>query len=334
MPFFAVERLIGSAALLALIAGCSPLSASGDPAPRYVATASGRLDARAEARNLAAERDGRIAAVLVHAGDQVEKGQPLFLINCADIAAQARAGAARAAADTAEARLVAAGPRAEAIAEAAARAAQVGARRADAADLLGRAESLHSSGFVSERRLAQLRADMTEAQAQAAAADAALLAMRHGARPDERTAADAKAAGATADAAALSAALDKCTLRAPAGGQVLKILRREGEFSGASTGVPLVVVGDLSAMIVRTEIIDRDAAAVRIGQRAEIWIDGAPRRWPGRIIEASSLMGRRTTRSLDPSDRFDRDVREILVAFDGPAPAPIVGLRVNVGLLR
>jgi multidrug resistance efflux pump len=158
--------------------------------------------------------------------------------------------------------------------------------------------------------------------------------MHHGARRDERVAADAKAQGAAADAAALVAALDKCTLRAPAAGQVLKILRREGEYSGAAAGVPLVVVGDLSEMIVRTEVIDRDAAAVRIGQRAEIWIDGTPRRWPGRIIEASSLMGRRTARSLDPSDRFDRDVREILVAFDGPAPTPIVGLRVNVGLLR
>jgi hypothetical protein len=96
----------------------------------------------------------------------------------------------------------------------------------------------------------------------------------------------------------------------------------------------LVIVGDTSAMIVRTEIVDRDAASVTVGQRAEIWLDNSDRRWAGRVVEASNLMGRRTARSLDPSERFDRDVREVLVAFDGAAPPPLVGLRVNVGLLR
>ena len=115
---------------------------------------------------------------------------------------------------------------------------------------------------------------------------------------------------------------------------MLKVLRREGEFSGASTGTPLVVVGDLSTMIVRTELIDRDAARVAVGQKAEVWLDGDPKRWHGHVIEAASLMGRRTSRSLDPTDRFDRDVREVLVAFDGPAPPALVGLRVNVGFLK
>jgi multidrug resistance efflux pump len=87
-------------------------------------------------------------------------------------------------------------------------------------------------------------------------------------------------------------------------------------------------------MIVRTELIDRDAARVSVGQKAEVWLDGDPKRWNGHVIEAASLMGRRTSRSLDPTDRFDRDVREVLVAFDGPAPPALVGLRVNVGFLK
>lgn len=333
MRYFAASAL-SAIAVSTLLAGCSPLSASADLAPRYVTTASGRLDARSEARQLAAERDGLIAAVLVHAGDKVVTGQPLLRLNCDETAAQFRAGTARAAADAANARLVADGPRPEAIAEAQARAAQAASQRTNAADLLARAEALRASGFVSPRRLAQLQAEMAQAEAETAATEAALMAMRQGARPDERAAASARAQGTAGDAAALAAALEKCTLRAPVAGQVLKLLRREGEFSGASSGTPLVVVGDLSAMLVRAEIIDRDAAAVRVGQRAEIWIDGGTRRWPGHVIEASGLMGRRTARSLDPSDRFDRDIREVLVAFDGAAPAPIVGLRVNVGLLR
>jgi hypothetical protein len=45
-------------------------------------------------------------------------------------------------------------------------------------------------------------------------------------------------------------------------------------------------------------------------------------------------MGRRSARSLDPTDRFDRDVREVFVDFDaGQSNLPtLVGLRVMVGV--
>ncbi|MGL4543115.1 MAG: HlyD family efflux transporter periplasmic adaptor subunit, partial [Polymorphobacter sp.] len=195
-------------------------------------------------------------------------------------------------------------------------------------------EALRISGFVSARRLAELRAAHDEATARAAATDAALSALENGARPDERRAAAAQSAAAAASTQALAAQLDKCTLRAPIAGTVLKLLRREGEFSGASAGTPIVVIGDLSSMIVRAELLDRDAAAVAVGQRADVWLDGSKQQWRGHVIEAASLMGRRTARSLDPSDRFDRDVREVLIAFDGASPQPLVGLRVNVGLVR
>ena len=323
-----------SAAMVALLAlaGCSR-----DPVgdrPDYVATASGRLDARVEARFLAAERDGRIEALLVRPGAKVAAGQPLLTISCGDVAAQADAARAQARASDADARLSDEGPRREAVEAGAARAAEAATRRADAADELRRAEGMQASGYVSARRLTQLRASLAEATAKASAADAEYAALKAGSRVDERAAARARAEAATASANALDATFKKCSLRSPIDGSVLKVLRREGEFSGASTGTPLVVVGDLSTMIVRTELIDRDAARVAVGQKAEVWLDGDPKRWHGHVIEAASLMGRRTSRSLDPTDRFDRDVREVLVAFDGPAPPALVGLRVNVGFLK
>lgn len=145
-------------------------------------------------------------------------------------------------------------------------------------------------------------------------------------------AAAAAAAAANADMAA--ARLAKCTLRSPVVGQVFKVLRRAGEASGSSAGTVLVVVGDMLALIVRAEVADRDSAGVRLGAPAEVWFDGAAHRWPGRVIEASALMGRKTARSLDPSDRFDRDVREVLVALDRVPPGMGVGQRATVGMLR
>ena len=156
--------------------------------------------------------------------------------------------------------------------------------------------------------------------------------MQRATAPGTMNGAAAAAAAANADMAA--ARLAKCTLRSPVVGQVLKVLRRVGEASGSSAGTVLVVVGDMLALIVRAEVADRDSAGVRLGAPAEVWFDGAAHRWPGRVIEASALMGRKTARSLDPSDRFDRDVREVLVALERVPPGMGVGQRATVGMLR
>ncbi|HPU15055.1 MAG TPA: biotin/lipoyl-binding protein, partial [Polymorphobacter sp.] len=88
-----------------MLAGCSPDPAAANAPPRYAATATGRLDARVEARFLAAERDGRIAALLVRPGAKVAAGDALLQIACADLAAQQSAASARADAAAAQARL-------------------------------------------------------------------------------------------------------------------------------------------------------------------------------------------------------------------------------------
>jgi HlyD family secretion protein len=91
-------------------------------------------------------------------------------------------------------------------------------------------------------------------------------------------------------------------------------------------------VADLGRLLVRAEIGERDAALVHVGQRADIWIEGTSKRWTGRVSSLARVMGRRSARSLDPTDRFDRDVREAFVALEGPMPPALVGLRVMVGV--
>ena len=127
---------------------------------------------------------------------------------------------------------------------------------------------------------------------------------------------------------------DQCILRSPVSGTVLQIMRREGEFSGASQGTPLIIVGDVSRLIVRAEINERDAANVRMGQKVTVWVDGKPAKWKGRVTQMASVMGRRSARSLDPTDRFDRDVREVFIAFDATPPPALIGLRVTVGFAK
>lgn len=299
----------------------------------YVVTAQGRLDSALEARALVADRDGSIEQVLVRPGQQVLAGQPLVRIRCDDLEEEHLVAEAQSRAAAAQARLVRQGPREEQIKAAEAAETAASARAKDAKDAYDRVKGLEASGAVSARTVASYRnaLDTTLAEQVAAAQNAA--ALQHGARPDEVASAIAGAEGAAARARSLAASVAKCVVRAPIDGQVLRLLRREGEFSGASQGATILTIGDTRRMIVRMEIDQRDAAKVAVGASAHVWIDGAPRRFSGRVAELSLQMGRKTARSLDPSDRFDRDIREAILVVDDPGLPRLVGLRVNVGVM-
>ena len=318
------------------VAGCGvsqgqPVKPPGSP---FRATATGRIDSLDEARQLVAAADGVIARVLVRRGEQVRAGQVLLIVACGPRGGQAQAALAGAQQGLAEAALVAAGPRREAISAARAGLAEASARQLNAQQSLDRAAALQTRGFVSQRDLEARTAERDAARAAHDQAEAALAALANGSRPLERVAAAAGARAQHGAAQAALAALGECQLRSPIGGEVLQVLRREGEFSGASQGTPLLVVGDMASRIVRAEVGERDLPGLKLGAPVQVWFDGAPRHWRGHVSELAAVMGRRSARSLDPTDRFDRDVREAIITLDEPGLPALAGLRVTVGFLQ
>lgn len=334
------RRLFVLPAVLMLLSGCDAASADAqqDPMPikaqrpAYLATSVGRVDSATEARQLVAAADGVIRHIHVARGARVRAGDVLLSVDCTPRDAAASAQVAQADRLQAVAETVLAGPRAEQIEAARQAVAAAEAGYADAADRLAQARSLATRGFVSRRELTARENALRTSEAGARAEQSRLELLEAGARPSERREATAAARAAHNEARSASALADQCALRSPIAGQVLQILRREGEFSGASQGAPLIVVGDLSRLIVRAEISERDAAVVRTGQAVDIWIEGSAGRWRGRIASLAQVMGRRSARSLDPTDRFDRDVREAFVEIEGRLPPALVGLRVMVGI--
>lgn len=330
-----MKALFALTAMLALGACTASHSepAAQQPAP-YLATAVGRIDSASEARQLVAAADGVIERVLVRRGDIVKQGQVLLEVGCAPRAGLANAAAASAGQSRAEAALVRAGPRREAVTAGSAGLAKAEADLRGAEQSLERATALATRGFVSRRELDARSAERDAARAARDGAAAELAGLSNGSRPQERASAEAAASAAQGQSDAARAALAQCQIRSPIDGQVLQVMRREGEFSGASQGTPLIVVGNLKQRIVRAEVGERDVPMLRIGAPAEVWIDGSPRRYRGRVVEMASVMGRRSARSLDPTDRFDRDVREAIVVIDDPDLPSVVGLRVTVGFSK
>lgn len=303
-------------------------------AQAYLATAIGRLDSAQEARHLVAAADGVIVQLLVKRGDQIEDGQALLRVDCAQRQASADAGHASADAMRAAAQTVAVGARPEEIAVAEAELKQAEAQARNQQQRLSQAERLIDDGFVSRREMDARTHERDSAVAAVSAAQARLTQLHNGARRSELAERDASARAAASEARAATALAAQCILKSPIKGEVLQILRREGEFSGASQGQPLIVVGDMRNLAVRAEVNERDAELIRIGQPVDIWIEGRSRKWRGRVSNMASIMGRRSARSLDPTDRFDRDIREVLIDFTDKAPPPLVGLRLMVGMRR
>ncbi len=322
-----------SALLIALL-GLAACNASAEPpAPaRYASTAVGRVDSASEARRLVAQVDGVIDSVHVARGQTVSQGQILLTIACGPRASDVAIARAEAREAIARARTVRAGARAEEIEAARNQVRAIEAELRDRRQQNEQGRVLLERGFLA-RREADARANqLAGAEARLAEAYARVRLLENGSRGTDIAAAQAAHQGAIGQLRRAEALLDQCSLRSPVAGRVLAILKREGEATGAGAGETLVIVGASDALIVRTEVDERDAAAVRQGQRVEIWLTGGER-WHGRVTELAGVMGRRTARSLDPSDRFDRDVREVLVAIDGPLPPSLVGLRVTVGFL-
>lgn len=328
-------RYIATLLTLLTLTGCGFAQSS---APKsnspYVATAVGRIDSEGESRQLVAAADGVIAGLFAERGQNVVAGQKLLAIDCGPRLAEITARAALGQKATAAAITVRSGPRMQELQAADAEIAAAQAALREQQQRLSMAEALVDDGFISKRDLAARTNGRDSARAQLDALSQRRSLLAEGARGSEIAEANAAARAAAADTTVANALAEQCTLKSPISGQVLQILRREGEFSGASQGTPLIIVGDTSRLMVRAELSERDASNVRVGQTATVWVDGKPEKWKGRVTQMANVMGRRSARSLDPTDRFDRDVREVFIAFENTPPPALIGLRVTVGFSK
>ena len=306
-------------------------SGASKPDSPYSATAVGRIDSEGESRQLVAAADGVIDRLFVERGQNVAAGEKLLGIDCSPRMAEINARTALSHKASAAAITIRSGPRIQELRAADAEIDAAESALREQQQRLSMAQALVDDGFISKRDLAARTNGRDSARAQLYALHQRRSLLAEGARGSEIAGVNAAARAAVADTSVASALAAQCTLKSPISGQVLQILRREGEFSGASQGTPLIIVGDVSRLIVRAELSERDAANVRTGQRVTVWVDGKSEKWKGRVTQMASVMGRRSARSLDPTDRFDRDVREVFIAFDGTPPPALIGLRVTVG---
>ena len=268
----------------------------------------------------------RIVRIDVREGQQVAAGAPLLHLEA--IRSQAQL-------DTAQAQLqqrrdvlaeLQAGPRVEDIAQARANLSAAQAQAANASAYYRRLQPLGQRKLVAAAEVDRARAALGLAQGQVHAAQAALDELRHGTRPEQVAQGQAATDAAQAQATLQAANLGKLTVVAPRAGRVDSLPYRLGDQ--ATVGAPLVIllVGD--APYARVYVPERMRAGIKPGQSATVYVDGRPSGFPAhvRMIRSEPVFTPYYALSGDEVERLSY-LAEIV--FDRPADLP-AGVPVHV----
>jgi HlyD family secretion protein len=195
------------------------------------------------------------------------------------------------------------------------------------------AATARRTGSGNEEALASARKELSEAQEAVRQRQAELIKYdaENSITPNEI---DGQLTLARLELRAAEAALENLVIRSPIDGTVLQVNVRAGEIASPSGALPLVVMGNISALRVRAEIDERDFGEIRVGH-AVIVRSGAfrGRDMAGKVsliapIIEPGRIGARGQRGVT-----DVNVAEVLIDLLQPGPLA-VGMKVDVYFSR
>ncbi|MGE3959633.1 MAG: HlyD family secretion protein [Vicinamibacterales bacterium] len=339
----AAGLIVAVAALMAVLRafGAAPSNdrtSGADGADRVTRIAApGRVEGRSETVEVGSGIDGLLVDLLVHEGDRLESGQPVARIECADLEREIESRRAGLEVLRQQRRQLLRGGREDEQREARARVAAAEAAVTQAQADLRRAGDLWAERVISRAEYDRFVTAEATARADLGAAEARRSVAARVPADDERRAADARIHEAAAAVEALVRRLERCLVRAPASGEVLRVHTWPGEPVSQLRGTPIVSIADTSRLRVRAEVDETDIGLVRTGARVTVTAPAlGDAVLTGLVVERARQMGRKQVRSGDPADKRDRDVLDVIVELDEEASAHglVVGQRVSVILER
>jgi multidrug resistance efflux pump len=321
-------------AVLVYRSGLCPAEASSSPEPATAAWAQGlgHVEPESEVRRLSFKNNGVITRCAVRPGKVYRRGEVLAVLrNDEERAAVrvaekdlalARAGQARVLAGLNRFQVEAARHRVDELRERLERAR----READ------RSRRLRPSRSISDEEHTRIRAQLRQTQASLREAEALLDQARNHVTAEDRAVAEGKVDLAAARQELTRRQYEETLLRAPCDGQVLEVLKREGDAVRLVDVEPVLLFADLSRLWVRAEIEDRFVSRLRQGQQAVLSGRGLGGEVRGRVVRIKRLMGPKKVFSGAATERRDLDVIGVFIEPEGPFAVP-VGLRVDVKVM-
>lgn len=296
-----------------------------------VLACSGRVEGLTEVIEVGAGIEGVLAEVRAREGQPVIAGDILALIGCDDLKAELQSARRLAEAARQSRRRLLRGSREE---ERRMAAAEVQAAQAvfNQAQLQRRRiTGLFERGDVSKEAMEKSRRDMEVAEASLRAKTEFQELISAPPLPEELAKADAEVQAEDERIRVASAKLEKCVIRAPINGTVLRRHLNVGESVSALIPRPIVSLADIARLRVRAEVDERDLGRIFTGQTVIVLADAFPnKKLRGRVSWIGPMMGRKKAQTGDPAEKSDRDVLEVLADLEENDDRVVVGLRTTV----
>ncbi len=317
------------------LAGTDETSSTGDTSkepsyPTWAASATGRVEPESGEAQINSEVPGRIEDIAVKLNDNVKAGD--LLIRLDDNVALTKVAAAAAEANMRErqrndenVRGLAQERRNAEDAVATAERTLFGARQAfdDALQEKRAANGTDEAVTTARTNLEDAKKKLSDERANLASVNAK-------AGMPLPTALESALAVARAHLSAAELGVEKTRIRAPFDGSILNVTAKDGEVVVPTPENTLLIFGDLSALKVRAEVEERDAAKIRVGQRVVVRADAFPNQdFEGRVTSIAQSLSAPRIATRGPRRPNDVEVLEAVIDLDGRPPL-LTGMRVDV----
>lgn len=234
--------------------------------------ASGTIEATEV--TVSAKVGGEIISILVDEGASVERGDTLAMIDRLDLEIQLEQARANTVAVEAQYKLTVLGAREEDI-------AQAEATLKNAEDDLNRTEDLFKEGSISQKQLDDIRTRHILAKQ-------TFDKLKSGSRPEEIEAARGRRDIALAQQKYVRKKIDDSYITAPTDGVVTLKAVEKGEVVLPNASVFRIT--HLEMVYLMIYISEVELAKIKLGQKADVFIDGVPdQAFPGNVVYTSSV---------------------------------------------
>ncbi|MDG3008215.1 HlyD family secretion protein [Paludisphaera mucosa] len=302
------------------------------PVKERMLAGSGLVEARKENIPIGASIPGVVVEVFVKKGDRVKRGDPLFLVDDREIRGQMGVKEAQLESARAQLHKLEAAPRPEDLPPLEAAVEEARARLDDAEIALGRTQKLSNRNAVTPSDLDKDRFAYQAAKAALARSQAELDRTKKGAWREDLDIAEAAVKLAQSELQSCRLILDRHTVRAPIGGDVLQLNIRPGQFAATNWNEPMIVLGDVDRLHVRVDVDENDVPLFDEGSAATAYLKGRSHgRYALKLEYVEPYMIPKQSLTGSASERVDTRVLRVVYSLpDGCRGSVHVGQQMDV----